>query len=68
MSSINYKPLIEEKIEVFKTQNPEYTYGQIIYSALAVAKVCATKVQLLELSDEDFYTYLEEALMKERED
>jgi len=64
MANVNFKPLIEEKVEDFKKDNPDYTYGQILYSALKVLGT-TTRAEILALSDEDLYTGLDNALKLE---
>lgn len=70
MNNLNYKPLIEEKMQVFFEQNPGYTYGQLIYSVAASLKKIDInkKSDFLNLSDEDFYTGLDLALKREKKE
>ena len=65
---MNYRPLVEEKIREFKEAIPSYTFAQTILAALKQLKNFESfkKSDLLDMSDEDFYTILEAAVRKER--
>jgi len=67
---MNYKPLIREKVEEFFKEHPSYSYGQLIYSTLTALKKhgIKTKSEILNISDEDFYTGLDLALKIEKID
>lgn len=67
MSDLNYKPMIHEKVREFFEQNPNYTFGQLVYSVQSSLKL-EKKSDLLEVSDEDFYTGLDLALGREKEE
>lgn len=69
MNGLNFKPLIEEKITQFLEQNPEYTYGQLVYSVgAALGKRVNRKSDFLNISDQDFYTALDLAMKKEKQE
>lgn len=70
MSDLNYKPLINEKIQEFLNQNPDYTFGQLVYSVAASLgnDRINKKSDFLHLSDEDFYTGLDLALKREQKE
>jgi len=67
MSDLNFKPLIKEKLEEFIKAHPDYTVGEIIYSVVAAlkSKFIKTRSDFLEMSDEDFYTGIDNALRNE---
>jgi len=67
-NDLNYKPLIEEKVQEFFKQNPDYTYGELIYSIAASLKKknINKKSDFLNLSDADFYTGLDLSLKREK--
>lgn len=67
---MNYFPLVKLKLEEFMDEVPGYTMGQILYSALILKYKNKefTKVDLRELSDEEFYSLLSKALVHEQEE
>lgn len=70
MSDINYKPLIEEKIQEFFKQHPDYTYGELIYSICASlrGKRVEKKSDFMTLPDSEFYTGLDVAFKREQKE
>jgi hypothetical protein len=64
---MNYRVLVDGKMEEFRSLIPDYTFSQTV---LAVLKNMDgfenfTKSDLLSISDEDFYSAAEKALKKE---
>jgi hypothetical protein len=66
---MNYKPLIDDKIEEFFKENPGYTWGQLLYSVRGrLRKVKKDQnMDLLNFTDEEFYMGLILAIQVERE-
>jgi hypothetical protein len=68
---MNYNPLIRDKVKEFKQSLPEYTFGEMLFSAISIIeKTNDTKIKksdLLSITDEDFYTALDKAIKKELE-
>ena len=67
---MNYKPLIADKTEEFFKILPEYTFGDMLYSAvveLSRGNQTITKSSLRRINDEMFYEALCRTLNKERE-
>jgi hypothetical protein len=68
---MNYNPLIRDKVKEFKQSLPEYTFGEMLFSAISIIeKKNDTKIKksdLLSITDEDFYTALDKAIKKELE-
>lgn len=64
---MDYKEVIKDEIEDFINKFPEYSFTEIIYSALLMAKI-TNRNELLKLSDKDFYTALNQTKKNERED
>jgi hypothetical protein len=64
-----YRPVIEEKLQEFKTKHPDYTFSQTIFAAIKQMECFPsfTKGDLLSISDEDFFTGLESALRVENQ-
>lgn len=69
-NNLNYKPLIEEKIQEFFKQHPSYTYGDLLYSIWASmkGKRVEKKVDLRDVTDSEFYTALDMAIKREKND
>lgn len=67
MTDLNYKPLIKEKIAEFFEQNPNYSFGELMYSVASSLpnKDVKTKADFLNVTDEDFYTGIDKAIKKE---
>lgn len=67
--NVNYKVFIREKLNEFHTVFPEYTFSQVILSVLKCREDFHNfqKTDLLSITDEDFYTAIENALKKENE-
>ena len=63
-----YRSLLNEKLEEFRTEVPEYTFAQTVFAALKRIKDFENfkKSDLLEISDEDFYSLLNKALKEEK--
>ena len=57
---MNYKPLIVDKLREYQKEFPEYSFCQILYSAVNVLRKQDEfkKTDLLNISDQDFYTAL----------
>lgn len=66
---MNYTQFTLQKLTEFSIEHPEYTLGQLIYSALATYKedTVFTKSDLFDISDRDMYTCLEKAIKREKE-
>ncbi|AGO47604.1 hypothetical protein Phi17218_071 [Cellulophaga phage phi17:2_18] len=63
-----YKTYIEKEIQKFMDEYPEMTFGQIMYSIIASGKGDRTpQAWLYEVSDEDFFTAVQDAKEKENE-
>lgn len=57
---INYRPLIDSKLEEFQQKMPEYTFAQTVYAMLLHVPTTQTfkKSELLNLTDEKVYKAL----------
>jgi hypothetical protein len=68
---MNYNPLIRDKIKEFKQQLPEYSFGEMVFSAISIMEKSKggqiKKSDLLEINDEQFYTAFDKAIKKELE-
>lgn len=64
---MNYRVLVDGKLEEFKALAPEYTFSQTILAILKSMEGFKDfkKTDLLSMTDEDFYTAAENALKKE---
>jgi len=68
---MNYNPLIRDKVKEFKSQLNAYTFGEMLFSAISIIEKTKdfkfSKKDLLNLTDEEFYTALDKAIKKEVE-
>ena len=64
---LNYKPLIQAKIKEFYEKLPDYSFGNILYSALSVKfkNKDFKKGDIFALNDEEVYEILSKSLMIE---
>lgn len=64
---MNYRNIIIDKIDEFKSALPDYTFSQCLFAALRHLECFKNfdKTDLLSISDEDMYTALEAALKVE---
>lgn len=68
MNGINRKPLIFEKLQEFANQNPEYSFGEMLFS---IVNSCPTKIKLegkadlLNITDVQFYSGVDGAINNE---
>jgi ribosome-associated translation inhibitor RaiA len=67
--TVNYKVFIREKLNEFHAKLPDYTFSQVILAVLKCTDNFQTfqKSDLLSITDEDFYTAIENALKKEND-
>lgn len=64
-----YKKYIKEELEKFSKEHPEMTFGQIIRAVITTREEGQSPLSwLFTVSDEDFYTAVENAITKEHED
>ena len=54
---MNYKPLIQDKVDEFFKENPTYTWGQLLYSMRGRLRKSRKNKDLdfLDMTDETFY-------------
>ena len=66
---MNYRVVIDDKMQEFKARIPEYTFAQTVFAALKQIDnfVDFKKSDLLSISDEDYYTAIENAYRKEND-
>jgi hypothetical protein len=66
---MNYRVVIDEKFQEFRSRIPEYTFAQTVLAALKQLDNFKDfqKSDLLDISDEDFYTAVENAYRKEND-
>lgn len=68
---MNYNPLIRDKVKEFKQQLPKYSFGEMVFSAISIMEKSKgeqiKKSDLLEITDEEFYTAFDKAIKKELE-
>ena len=66
---MNYRPLINEKLEEFEKELPDYTFCETIVSILTVLfkGQPLSKGVILEITDEQVYTAASKALNIEKE-
>lgn len=67
--SLNYRPLLDSKLEEFKKKMPKYTFAQTVYTALneIVSTQDFKKSDLLRISDEKMYQAVCKAIEAEEE-
>jgi hypothetical protein len=66
---MNYKPLINIKLQEFQKEFPNYTLGEIMYGAISTIRSNKDfkKADLLEISDEEMYKALSKSFAIEQE-
>lgn len=66
---MNYRVLIDQKLEEFKHKCSDYTFGQTILAAVQAMKIQDfDKTKLLNISDQEFYEALSRAFKNEDPD
>lgn len=66
---MNYSLLITVKLQEYQNKFPDYTFGEIIYSAISTIRSNKDfkKADLLDISDEEMYKALSKSYMIEQE-
>lgn len=64
---MNFNPLIRDRIAEFKVSSPDFTFCQMVLSALRQIKRDFSQEDLLSISDEDLYTALGKSIKLEQE-
>jgi hypothetical protein len=66
---MNYKPLIQDKVDEFFEENPTYTWGQLLYSMRGRLRKSRKNKDLdfLDMTDETFYQGIILAIQVERD-
>lgn len=66
---MNYRPLLNSKLQEFEKKYPSYTLGQTIYAMFVCAKnFDFSKEALVNISDEELYKSLSHAFNNEDEE
>lgn len=65
---MNYGPLLYKKLEEFHKELPDYSFGDILTSALRLIdnREVKDKFSLMEITDEEFYSALSRAQLREK--
>lgn len=66
---MNYKPLIQDKVDEFFEENPTYTWGQLMYTVRGRLRKSRKNKDLdfLDMTDEDIYQGIMLATQVERD-
>jgi hypothetical protein len=67
---MNYKANCHEELKQLSKDNPDYTFGDILFSVLkSVAPGKGSSMTFLrEITDEEYFTLIEKTREKEKED
>lgn len=66
---MNYIPLIEKKLTELRKENPELTFGEVLYSVLRKQKPEGISLGwLLDIEDKNFYTAIEKEIEFQAQD
>jgi hypothetical protein len=64
---MNYRSIAIAELVSFAKENPDYTLGQILYSFLREGNSGCKKIpEIMDISDEDMYSMIENAKEKEK--
>ena len=67
---MNYRPLLINKFKEFEEEFPNYTFGELMYSMFTHSNIKGkiVKSDFLKVTDQDFYTMIEKAIEKEKDE